>query len=246
MHKMIVANWKMQLTHNEGLGWLAAHAGIIKQFLRESQNTLVLCPPYTEFHWINSFLSPEFHMGAQDCSAYERGAYTGEISALTLKELGCSYTIIGHSERRAAGDTDQSIAQKAIVLNKIGIIPILCIGESEKERHHGKTFEVLNKHLEYIINAINEGTVTKLLIAYEPLWAVGTQQIPRAADISEVFTWIRRTLQKVHPPLDYALLYGGNVNERTIVDLGLTAADGFLLGRAGVDAEVLKKIILSC
>lgn len=246
MHKVIIANWKMQLMHNEAIQWLSAHISSLNYALEESNNRIILCPSFAELAIAAKYTANRILLGAQDCSAYERGAYTGEVSALSLHELGCTYAIIGHSERRSCGETDLCIALKAALLNKHAITPIICIGETEKERHNGETFAVLERQLADIKKLIDSGIIHTMLIAYEPVWAIGTQQLPRAIDISQVFTWLDQFLKKTINPIEYKFLYGGNVNERTIIDLGLTVIDGFLLGRASIDAEVLKKIILSC
>ncbi len=242
MHKLIIANWKMQLTHQEVRTWLKTHAPTFDSLLAQTNNTLVICPSYTELAFAHSLSTMHIRFGAQDCGLHERGAYTGDVSVLTLKELGCTYTLIGHSERRIYhGETDEAIAQKATLLLKHGIEPIICIGETSKERDTGTTLQVLENQLSLVAKLLGRETLT---IAYEPVWAIGTQQVPRASEIASVFSWIRTFMEKQRTQARIKLLYGGSVNERTIEDLGLGIADGFLLGKASLDPQELKKILL--
>lgn len=247
MNKLIVANWKMQITHNEVSTWLSAHGSALKMFLQESQNSFVVCPSFTDLSSVSPFVSASFHLGAQDCSMHERGAYTGEVSAISLKQIGCSYTIIGHSERRQNhAETSHQVAQKAALLLQHDIEPILCIGETQKERDDEATLKVLEKQLTPLVPLIKPHGQKRITIAYEPVWAVGSHHIPRALEISLVFNYLQDFMRNHLPSIQCVFLYGGSVNERTITDLGLSVLDGFLLGRAGVEWEVLKKIILSC
>lgn len=237
----------MQLIHNEALSWFNAHSAGLESTLSQAQNKLILCPSFTELPSLSVFETNHISWGAQNCGAYERGAYTGEVSVFSLKELGCTYCLVGHSERRRYhGETDALIAQKAALLIKHGIEPVVCIGESLEERNNGTTLEVLERQLLFIGELMKKNGYTKMSIAYEPIWSIGTEQVPRAHDISGIFSWIRSFIGKYVEQPTVILLYGGSVNERTIKDLGLSMADGFLLGKASLEYEVLKKIILSC
>ncbi len=237
----------MQLSHNEALSWLNDHIAGLESALSQAQNKLILCPSFTELASLSAFGSTHIRCGAQNCGAYERGAYTGDVSVLSLKELGCAYCLVGHSERRRYhGETDALIAQKAALLIKHGIEPVICIGESLEERNNGATLEVLERQLLFIGELMKKNGYTKISIAYEPVWSIGTEQVPRAHEISGIFSWIRSFISKHVEQSTIVLLYGGSVNERTIKDLGLSMADGFLLGKASLEYEVLKKIILSC
>lgn len=245
MNKLIIANWKMQFSHNEALSWLNQHLPELEAALSTTGNKLVICVSFTELSTAASLRTPSISFGAQDCSVYERGAYTGDISVLTLKEFNCTHVLVGHSERRIChGETDAQVAQKASLLIKHGIEPIICIGETRQERDNGVTLQVLEKQLALIVELLKKANCTKISIAYEPVWSIGTQDVPRASQISEVFSWIRDFMRKNSEHVSVILLYGGSVNDQTIGDLGLSMADGFLLGKASLDAETLKKIIL--
>lgn len=244
---MLVANWKMQLPYEEALSWLRTYSKEVTKSLETRNNKLVICPSFTEIADARRFINNRIMLGAQDVSSHERGPYTGDVSPLSLAQLGCKYTLIGHSERRQQyGETDAIVAQKAHLLMQHGIEPIICVGETRQERDEGSTVAVLEKQLILIAQLLSEQPEATASIAYEPVWAIGAQQIPRAHDISDIFRALRSFLEKNGVKQSCALLYGGSVNERTIKDLGLSVADGFLLGRASVDSETLKKIILSC
>ncbi len=160
------------------------------------------------------------------------GAFTGDISARSLKELGCSYGIIGHSERRTTYcESDKQIAQKASLLNSHGITPILCIGETLEDRASGNTYKKLTAQLKLIKDTSNA------IIAYEPVWAIGTGQLPTEQELCDVVAWIRlRT--------DAQILYGGSIDDHSCKKLS-SLVDGFLVGKASIAIEALKKIILS-
>lgn len=247
MNKLIIANWKMEFSHNDAMEWLVSHAQELEDALSRSQNKLVICPSYTELSFVSTFPTVHISWGAQDCGPQEIGAYTGDVSVLSLRQLRCTYTLLGHSERRQYhGETDETVAQKFELLMRHGISPIVCVGETKEERDEGVTSRVLEKQLSLIVASMRRNNYMNICIAYEPIWSIGSQQVPRAHEISEVFRDIRRFLGRSNINPAAILLYGGNVNERTIEDLGLSSADGFLLGRASLDHEVLKKIILSC
>lgn len=247
MNKLIVANWKMELSHNDARSWLSGHVPELEAALASSQNKLVICPSFTELSFVSDLPTMHISWGAQDCGWRETGAYTGDVSVLTLHQLGCSYALVGHSERRRYHcETDALVVQKVDLLMQHGISPIVCIGETKEERDEGLTFEVIERQLSSLVELMGKRSYTKLCIAYEPIWAIGTNQVPRAHDISAIFRGVRQYVDRAMKQSSLVLLYGGSVNERTIGDLGLSQADGFLLGRASIEHEVLKKIILSC
>lgn len=247
MNKLIIANWKMEFSHNDAIAWLTSHVPALEDALSVSSNKLIICPSYTELGFVADLPTTHISWGAQDCGLEEVGAYTGDVSVLSLKELRCTYTLVGHSERRRYHcETDADIAQKFDLLMKHGISPLVCIGETKEERDEGITSRVLEKQLSLIVASMQKNNYTKLYIAYEPIWSIGSQQVPRAHEISEIFRDLRRYIDRTISNPSLVLLYGGSVNERSIEDLGLSSADGFLLGKASLDHEVLKKIILSC
>jgi triosephosphate isomerase (TIM) len=235
MGKLIIANWKMQLTHTESMHWLRSHLDSLEIALRGRQASLVICPSFTVLPCVPS--SESISWGAQDCSAHELGAYTGDISARSLKELGCSYTLIGHSERRRAyHETDTIIAQKAKLLFAQGLEPCICIGETEENKKNVQS--ILEQQLTNLFDLQRPIT-----IAYEPVWAIGTGRPASLATVKPALEYIRSFAQSRN--IAVSLLYGGSVNEQTVHEFQ-SVVDGFLLGKAGIDAPLLKKIILSC
>lgn len=246
MSTFIIANWKMQKTHNESIAWVNEYAHELDEVVKQSQNTLVLCPSFTPLQSISAQLkNTTIAVGAQDCCAFERGAYTGEVSVLSLQEIGCTYCLVGHSDRRHYhGETDCCVAQKALLLLKHNISPIVCIGESADARANKKTYSWLCKQLKPLLNEIGDvETQARLFIAYEPLWAIGTGHIPTQEELYEVSAWIKDIVSaclsvKTH------ILYGGSVDDAVRPNLHeLSSIDGFLVGRASTKIEVLKSIV---
>ena len=200
--------------------------------MRQSSNSVVICPSFTVLPY-SSTLATSLLFGAQDCGFEESGAYTGDISSTSLKELGCSYTLLGHSERRTSYcESNERIAQKAHLLHAEGIIPILCIGETAEDRISGRSQSKLEAQLAHF-QGMND-----FVIAYEPVWAIGTGQLPTKEELGAIVTWLRLAT-------DARVLYGGSIDEHTCKELS-SIVDGFLVGRASIAIEPLKKIILSC
>lgn len=210
-------------------------------------------------------------LGAQNCSNFLKGAYTGEISVNSLKELKCSYCIVGHSERRKFfGETDEMVAQKVQLLLEHEIIPIICIGESLQNHENGKTLEKLQKQLEkpleIIRNSIDKNIIkTNICLAYEPWWAVGTNILPKPEELEKIFSWLNNYLDDIRTnkklisfktdsdkvteknldSFDFKikLLYGGSVNSSNIKNLkNIEFIDGFIIGKASLDLESIKKL----
>ena len=234
MNKLIIANWKMQYTHEEAISWLTDHSKDLELSLAQTQNKLVICPSFTELPFLSSRAMTHIAYGAQDCGVHQRGPCTGDVSVLSLKELGCSYCLVGHSERRRYyNEINAMIVQKVELLIRHGIEPIVCIGENAQERDNGLTLQILEKQLMPLVELAKRNGYRQLTIAYEPVWSIGTQQVPRAQrDYGNFFGGFKHLWVKLDGAIA-KLLYGGSVNERTIVDLGLSAADGFLLGKSG-------------
>lgn len=247
MKKLIIANWKMEFTHKEAPAWLESNIAELHSVLERHSNQLIICPSYTELNYAQRYTTSNIRWGAQNCSAHIRGPYTGEISLSTLKELGCTLVLIGHSERRIYhNENNATIVQKVDLCLQEGIEPIICIGETFEERQADKTFAVLQSQIAPLIALFHSKGCRSFTFAYEPVWAIGTQHTPRAHEISTIFKWIKAYITGSIGAASLKLLYGGSVNEITIADLGLTEADGFMLGKASLSGEVLKKIISSC
>ncbi len=245
MNKLLIANWKMQLTHDEARAWLSDHLTDLENTLSSAGNRLVICPSFTVLRHTSALAIKNIAWGAQDCSFEERGAYTGDVSILSLKELGCSYIIVGHSERRRNyGDTDERVRDKTQLALKNNIQPIVCIGETWQERLDGRTYQILEKQLTLLTGFMQNNE--KIHIAYEPVWAIGTGETPDKTNITQTILWIKNYIEKRVGNHACTILYGGSVNKETIAEVPMELIDGLLLGTASTDASALKKIILSC
>jgi triosephosphate isomerase len=238
VRKIIIAgNWKMYKTQAESLEFL-------KDFLPHLQETedtreVVLCVPFTDL----SLLSKNLHgskvkIGAQNIHWEDQGAYTGEISGNMLKELGISYVIVGHSERRQYfGETDETVNLRLLAAQRHGLTPILCVGESKAQRDAGETENL-------IINQLQKGLVNvdqnNLVIAYEPIWAIGTGDTCEASEANRVIGLIRDNLNNK----DISIQYGGSVKPNNVDEImAQTEIDGALVGGASLDAAGFARIV---
>ena len=236
MKKLLVANWKMNLSHNQACTWLEIELPSLLKVLQSSEHDLVICPSFTVLPYAIA-LYPSLSFGAQDCGFEEEGPYTGDVSALSLANLQVSYCIIGHSERRTYyGETDAQIARKAELLLQQGLEPIICIGETADELTSRDT--VLSRQLKLMMPFY---TVAQPLIAYEPIWSIGTGNIPSRKQLSTIID----TIKKMCAPLEPIILYGGSVEPDVVKEFS-PLVSGFLIGSASLDSQLLKKIILSC
>ncbi|NOZ54462.1 MAG: triose-phosphate isomerase [Gammaproteobacteria bacterium] len=178
--------------------------------------------------------------GSQNVSEYNAGAYTGEVSAAMLKEFSCKYAIVGHSERRAIyGESDQQVAQKFIMAQHLGIRPILCVGELLEERESGNTEKVVARQLDAVISAAGINAIEAAVIAYEPVWAIGTGKTATPQQAQEVHAFIRERLSRSNDAVatNVRILYGGSVKPNNATELfAQTDIDGGLIGGASLDA----------
>ena len=249
--KIFVANWKMQRSFDESLSWIDEHKSSLKQLIT-STTKLVICPEFTTLKSIYDKISGTgIELGAQNCAAQVTGSYTGEVSAKSLKEVGCSYCIIGHSEhRRLSGETFHDVGLKLVTLLRLGVTPIICVGESANDHKEGATHDVLQVQLEPIVDGLLDyeklSKSAAIIVAYEPLWAIGSGATPNNLEIINALKTIRDYLKEQTPNCSVQLLYGGSVNEQTLVELKkIKELDGFLIGSASLDFQNLKKIVVS-
>lgn len=201
-----------------------------------SSNKMILCPTFLN---INNFNLTNFSLGAQNVSMNNDGAYTGEISANSLKSYNVEYTIVGHSERRIyQKESLEEINEKIKKLLENNIIPILCVGETKEERKNNKTEEKIKEEITSAIEGLSDSDKDKLIIAYEPIWSIGTGIIPSNSEIEEVFKYIKTFLP------NNKILYGGSANEENIELLNqCKIIDGYLLGGISLKPEKLKVFI---
>jgi triosephosphate isomerase (TIM) len=235
MPRLIVGNWKMH-----GLAADLAEARALTATFPEPHVDIVLCPPATLIARMAVALSGSgMRVGGQDCHAESSGAHTGDISAAMLADAGASHVILGHSERRADhGETSAEVAQKVLAAWKAGLVTIICIGETEAERDAGSTLDVVAAQLEYSLPS--GATRTNTVVAYEPIWAIGTGRIPRAEEIGQVHAFLRSQL----PDRGIRLLYGGSVKPDNVASVFAVAeVDGALVGGASLKAADFGPII---
>jgi triosephosphate isomerase (TIM) len=200
--------------------------------INAEKTEIIFCPPHV---YLSSIKDMGYQIGGQNCHYEANGSYTGEISATMLKDLGCSYCIVGHSERRSLfGETSDNIAKKSETLLNAGIIPIICVGETLKQRESGQAVKSVSQQTQ---DSMPKNSA-KCLIAYEPIWAIGSGKIPTAAEIIE----IHAAIKNIYP--DCPVLYGGSVNSQNAKDiLSLEGVDGALVGGASLKPQSFKNIV---
>ena len=227
LRTLIAANWKM---HGD-LSWASKPAAFDALYPAAERTHLdvLICPPTT----LLSSLSTEVIRGGQDCHAQVKGAHTGNVSAEMLKDAGASYVIVGHSERRAEGDTDVDVHAKAEAAVRAGLVPIICVGESEAQRDAGQAEAVVSSQIKASVPDIED-----YVIAYEPIWAIGTGKTATPADVDDMHNAIRA---QVGP--NVRLLYGGSVKPANAEELlALKNVNGALIGGAGLEMESLAAV----
>ena len=244
MQNWVIGNWKMNLD-------IAAATdlaqGIIDYAKQTPQAKLVLCPSFVFLPQIASQLQNSgIGLGAQDVSEYTEGAYTGQISATMLKYCGCGYVIIGHSERRAlCGETDAVIVQKCLAAQNAGLVPILCVGETQSEFEAGSTEAVVSRQLEAVLNS-NKLNLKEFMLAYEPVWAIGTGLSATTEQAQGVHHLLRGGLARYDAQLAtrIPILYGGSVKPSNAQSLFAQAdINGALVGGASLNAELFCGIV---
>lgn len=210
---------------------------------------IVLCPPFTALSEVSEVIAESnIQLGAQDMYWQEEGAFTGEVSGKMLKDAGCEFVIIGHSERRQYfAETNETVNKKLKAALKYGLTPIVCVGESLEERENGLTFKVLEEHIQNGLKQITADEVLKIVIAYEPVWAIGTGKTATTAQAEEAQRYIRSLLVKMYNE-DIAnalrVQYGGSVKPENIAELiAQPDVDGALVGGASLKIESFAEII---
>ncbi len=235
--KMLIAgNWKMNGLTADAV----ALATEVKTAVKSKKRTceFLVCPPFTLLTSVKKTLrGVKVALGAQDCHFNEKGAHTGDVSPLMLVDAGCSYVILGHSERRADhGESNELVCQKAEAANKAGLKTVICIGETLEQRDAGKTIDVCSKQ---VMGSVPEGaTAQNTVIAYEPVWAIGTGKTPTAQDVEDVHAAVRKVLAKKLGKAQankMRILYGGSVKPSNAKEfLSLPDVDGALIGGASL------------
>ncbi|MFD2970064.1 triose-phosphate isomerase [Sphingobacterium bambusae] len=250
MRKNIVAgNWKMNLDYEKGLSLFSEIVNMVKDEVVGNQEVIV-CSPAIHLYSIGKLASPvaNVSVGAQNIHQAESGAYTGEISATQVKSTGADYVILGHSERRAYfGETDALLAEKTDAALKHGLSPIFCIGETKEEREGGNFFEVIKTQLEGGVFHLSATEFEKVVLAYEPVWAIGTGLTASPEQAQEVHAFIRETVAAKYGAEiadNTTILYGGSANPGNAKDLFLQKdIDGGLIGGASLKSRDFLDIV---
>lgn len=245
-HKMIAGNWKMHKTVSEAVE-------LAEDIVMETNGTLnevVIFPPFTALETVADAIDGK-HVGygAQDLHWEDKGAFTGAVSGAMIADICAEYVLVGHSERRTIfGENEKIVASKIIAAYRNGLKPMLCVGENLAEREAGKTARKINMQLKSALRVISAEDAENLVVAYEPIWAIGSGKAATPEDALEVCTLIREKIGKIFTP-DIArkvrILYGGSVNEKNAASFNLSGIDGVLVGGASLKAETFAAIVRS-
>ena len=251
---IIAGNWKMNLLQADAKALFEGIKGFVKDFSAQQLPTVVVAPVFTSLSVVNSVKCDcgcgcnKINIAAQNCHWEKSGAYTGELSVEMLADAGCSYIIIGHSERRQYfSETDEMINKKAKAILAGGLIPIICCGETLEQREAGVTDEHIATQIRAALNGLSEEEISKSVIAYEPIWAIGTGKTCDSIEANRVIAMIRNVVKQVSSESAgeaIRILYGGSVKPSTIEEqMSQSDIDGALIGGASLTAESFNEII---
>lgn len=243
--KIVVANWKMNIFSEKDAKKLISD--VKKKTLKVKNTDVVFCPPFVYLSSLSKTPAKNYFLGSQNISDKEKGSFTGEVSALHIKQYKTSYSIIGHSERRKMGEADEVINQKVLLALSNNIKPILCIGEDKRDDHGGH-LELIKTQIENGLKGVSKSNILDVLIAYEPVFAIGAKDPLNPVDIHEMSLWIKKCLKGLFGSFseNVRILYGGAVNFSNSKEIINTAnVDGFLVGRDSLDANNFSEIIKS-
>lgn len=243
---ILAANWKMNKTVGESLDFVNR---LKKLVIGINDRQVVIAPSFTALCPVGAALKESgIRLAAQNLSDNREGAYTGEVSARMLADAGCTYVIVGHSERRVLfGESNDIIHDKIGMALEFGMQPIFCVGETLQEREAGRTFEVIEKQIKEGLNQIKAYDIRKMVVAYEPVWAIGTGKTATPEQAGEAHAFIRQLMENLYgkePARRLPLIYGGSVNPDNINKLmAQPDINGALVGGASLDVDTFGKII---
>ena len=250
---IIAGNWKMNLLQSEAKSLFEGIKSFTKDFSASQLPTIVIAPVFTSLNVVETEKcncgcgGDKISIAAQNCHWESSGAYTGEVSVEMLKDAGCSYVIIGHSERRQYfSETDEMINKKAKAILAGGLIPIICCGETLEQRESGVTDQHIASQIRAALSGLSEEEISKSVIAYEPIWAIGTGKTASKEDANEVCKWIREELRALYGDVadEIIIQYGGSVKSSNAKDLfEMSDIDGGLVGGASLEPEEFSKIV---
>ena len=247
---LIAGNWKMNLNHLEAI----AHVQKLAFSLDEAALTaveVVVLPPFVDLRSVQTLVDADrllLGYGAQDLSPHDAGAHTGDVSGAMLAKLGCTYVVVGHSERRADhGESDELVRDKVQAAVRTGLVPLVCVGEDLPVRRAGEHVAHCTAQLRAALEGLPATAARTLVVAYEPVWAIGTGEVATPEDAQEVCAALRATLAELYPGEladGVRLLYGGSVKAGSTAALvGQPDVDGALVGGASLDAEEFAQIV---
>ena len=243
--KVIAGNWKMNMLPNEAIEYIEKFEPLVK----DTQNEVILCVPYTDlFYALLSAQNTNIKIGAQNMHFAESGAYTGEVSGKMLRSIGVEYVIIGHSERRQYfNETDETVNKKIKTAFENELKPIVCVGETLEQEEEGKTQEIITTQVKLALDGLTPEQVKNTIIAYEPIWAIGTGKTATSEDANNSIKEIRKKIEEIYGK-DIAesviIQYGGSVKSTNAKELFETSdIDGGLVGGASLKPEEFAKIV---
>lgn len=243
--KVIAGNWKMNMLPNEAIDFINE----LEEKVKDTDNEVVLCVPYIDiFYSVLNAQNTNIKIGTQNMHWEEKGAYTGEISAEMLKSVGVEYVIIGHSERRQYfAETDETVNKKLKKALEVGLNPIVCVGETLEQRETGITTQVITSQTEKALEGLNNEQVEKTIIAYEPIWAIGTGKTATKEDANQAVKEIREKIKEKYgqnTAQRVIIQYGGSVKSTNAKELfEMSDIDGGLVGGASLKAEEFANIV---
>jgi triosephosphate isomerase len=243
---LIAGNWKMYKTIAEAVELVEA---LLRDLGDTSDREVLVCPPYTALHALSPLLQESpIGLGAQDVFYEEQGAFTGAISPVMLRDVGCRYAIVGHSERRQIfGEVDAVINRKLRAALKHGLRPILCVGETKPQRDAGQAEAIVVAQVRAGLTEVGADAVGEVVVAYEPVWAIGTGDTATPGDAQAMHATIRRTLAELYDPAAadrIRIQYGGSVKPDNVDELmGQPDIDGALVGGASLKADSFLRIV---
>ena len=243
--KVIAGNWKMNMLPNEAIQFIEELAPMVK----DTQNEVVLCVPYTDlFYALLTAQNTNIKIGAQNMHFEESGAYTGEVSGKMLKAINAQYVIIGHSERRQYfNETDETVNKKIKSAFEYGLKPIVCVGETLEQREADQTEEIITHQTKLALEGLTEEQIKNTIIAYEPIWAIGTGKTATSEDANNSIKAIRNKIAEIYGQIvadGVIIQYGGSVKSTNAKELfEMSDIDGGLVGGASLKADEFSKIV---
>ena len=243
--KVVAGNWKMNMLPNEAIDFIQN----LEPLVKDTKNEVILCVPYTDlFYCLMNAQDTNIKIGAQNMHFEESGAFTGEISGKMLKSIGVEYVIIGHSERRQYfAETDETVNKKVKAAFAYGLKPIVCVGETLNQRENGTAIEVITTQTRFALDGLSKEEVKETIIAYEPVWAIGTGKTATSEEANESIKKIREEISKIYGK-DIAecviIQYGGSVKASNAKELFTKSdIDGGLVGGASLKVEEFANIV---